>query len=71
MTAEEIERTYITVPEIMADTGTHRTTVYNWLKYHKHMAYENVLGKPVVRRDEYARFKREHAELVEPQKQAV
>ena len=64
MTPQEIERVYITVPEIMFESGQDRNTVYNWLKYHGFMAYENVLGRPVVRREVFAEFKREHPELI-------
>jgi len=67
MTAEEIHSTFITVPEIMADCETDRNTVYNWLKYHGYMSHESVLGKPVVRREEYARFKQKHPELAQAQ----
>ena len=64
MTAEQIQRVYVTVPEIMAECETDRNTVYNWARYHRHFEFEYVLGRPCVLRTEFERFKREHPELV-------
>jgi len=55
---------FLTVPEVARDAGVTLATVHNWLKYHRYMEWRRLLGRPVVHRDEYARFKREHAELV-------
>lgn len=66
MTAAEIEAYYITIPEIMADTGRDKNTVHNWLKYHKFMPYESVLGRPAVKREDYELFKVLHPELCHP-----
>lgn len=55
---------YITIIEMARDSGQHRATVYNWLKYHRYMEYERVLEKTVVRRDVWERFKGEHPELI-------
>jgi hypothetical protein len=54
----------MTQTEIAEDAGVDIYTVSNWLNYWRHMTWEKVLGKKVVRREEYARFKREHPELI-------
>lgn len=54
----------LTVPEIARDAGVDNQTVHNWLKYHRYMESERKLGRPVVQREEYDRFKREHPELI-------
>lgn len=64
MSREEIEKLYITLPQIMRDTGQDRTTVRNWIKYHQFMPCETVLDRPVVRRELYEEFKRDHPELI-------
>lgn len=55
---------FLTVPEIARDAGVTVTTVHNWLKYHRYMEWRRLLDRPVIHREEYARFKREHEELV-------
>ena len=55
---------FLTVPEVARDAGVTLTTVHNWLKYHRYMEWRRLLGRPVVHREEYARFKREHADIV-------
>lgn len=70
MTAEEIKKAYLTVPQIMAICGTDRNTVYNWAKYHRYFDFENILDRPVVKRAEFERFKREHPELIKAKQAA-
>ena len=61
MTGKEIEAAFISVPQIMAETGGHRNTVYYWLRF---MQCETVFGRPLIPREEFERFKREHPELI-------
>lgn len=64
MTAENIAADYVSAPEIADESGVALNTVHNWLKYHGYMAHEKILGRRVVRRTEFERFKLEHPELV-------
>lgn len=70
MSAATIEQEYLTVSDIARDSGRELATVYNWLKYHRYLSYERVLGKTVVRRAEYQQFKREHPELMKKRRAA-
>lgn len=65
--ASEIDEIYVTLPEIVRETGQSRGIVYNWFKYHRYMDLEYKLGKPVVKREVYEQFKIDHPELVKSQ----
>ena len=65
MTAETAVSDYVTIPEIAAETGATYHTVHSWLHYHRHMTAERVLGRIVVHRSDYEKFKEEHPELVQ------
>lgn len=54
---------YLTAPQIAKKTGVLLTTVHTWLKYHRHMGFIHVFGRPVILRSEFERFRVEHAEL--------
>lgn len=64
MNFEEIERAYMSAPEIAEQAGVDIKTVHNWLKYHRYMKFEYLLGKPLVERAEFEKFKKEHPELI-------
>ena len=64
MKPEQISKTYVTVPEIMAECGVDKSTAFNWLRHFGYMNHEKILGRRVVLRTEFERFKREHSELV-------
>lgn len=64
MTPEQIETTFISFPEIARECGVDANTAHNWANYHRFFEKHNLLGKPVVLRSDFERFKREHAELI-------
>ena len=64
MEIKDIEVKYLTVAQIATDAGVDANTVHNWLKYHRYLKEERLLGRPVVERTEYARFKAEHPHLI-------
>lgn len=64
MTLQQLESQYVTVQTISGECGVSYSTVYSWLKYHRFMKFVHAFGKPVVKRADYERFKREHPELV-------
>lgn len=69
MTAEEINKKYITLPEIARECGQDLSEVHNWFNYYRYMEKEIILDRPVVSREVFERFKATHPELVK--KEAV
>ena len=55
---------YMTVPAIAKDAGVELHTVHNWINYHRYMTAEQILDRPAIKKSDYARFKREHPELI-------
>lgn len=64
MSLQELHERYLTVPQIMEATGQNNSTVHNWLKYHRYMSFEYAFETPIVRIEDFERFKAEHPELV-------
>ncbi|RYX83930.1 hypothetical protein EON83_12390 [bacterium] len=64
MTLAEIEKNYVDYPTIARECGASPYQVGNWARYHKYFETEHVFGKPLVHRDQYEKFKREHPELI-------
>lgn len=55
---------FLTVPQIAQDAGQPISKIHYWLRYQQLMSWTRIFGRIVVERDEYARFKREHPELI-------
>lgn len=70
ISAADVEREFITVTEMAVESGQKLAQVYNWLRYHRYFAYERVLGKTVVRRDEWEEFKKTHSHYIRPKRKA-
>lgn len=59
-----LDTTYITVPEMAAESGQRLSVVYFWLRYHHYLNFERVDGRVVARRDEWETFKEVYPELM-------
>ena len=60
---QELEADYVRTTEIARDADVTIHQVHNWIKYHRYLTAEKVLGVLVVRRSEYERFRKDHPEL--------
>ena len=63
---EEIERNYVTVPQIAEESGVDQPVVHRWARYFRYFEFSYLLGKPLVKRADYEKFKVEHPELMKP-----
>jgi hypothetical protein len=69
---EQITGDYLTAPQIARASGVDTKTVHNWLKYHRYMDFIYIVpGKPVVKREDFEKFKSEHPELIRQPKPKV
>lgn len=65
MKETDLSEIYVTYNEAAEETGVSRNTVSNWVNYHRYFDRVRVLGKPVLRRTEFDKFKFEHPELIQ------
>lgn len=60
-----LEEIYISVPEMAKETGVKAATAHSWLKYFRYMPTETIFGRPIVKRADFAKFKRDYPEVIE------
>lgn len=60
----EIERKFLTVRQVAEEAGVPDTQVHNWAKYYRYFEFSYLMGKPLVRRADFEKFKQEHPELI-------
>lgn len=62
---------YMTIADVAGDAGVTQSTVHNWIKYYRYLTTDRILGRLVIRRDEWAAFKESHPELIGKQAAAA
>lgn len=64
MTIEQAKNVYMSFPEIASECRVSIWTAHNWANYHRYFRKQRLVGKPVVLRADFEKFKNEHPELI-------